>query len=174
MNTNLINGLLQLGLTTGLFAWLYFGAVSPAVHQWIATQKASKAKSVEEVLIQLADTVVKGLSVNLAATGADKKAEAIKRVQSGLADKGITVDAQRIADTVERAYQGFAQTDAPAIANAQSAYEERSQAAASQMAAPQSDASATNTGLNPTMGATEPTSTANPVESGAKTNGQPV
>ncbi|GEK28695.1 MULTISPECIES: phage holin, LLH family [Furfurilactobacillus] len=182
MNSNFWNDLLTLGVVTGLFSWFYFGLLSPAVHQWIATQNASKAKQVEELLITLADTAVRGLSVNLAATGADKKAEAVKRVNSALLAKGINVDTQRIADTVERSFQGFAQTNAPALANAQSAYERQSASAAAQLSAAQSaDSVATSapTGLNPTMGATAPSSTASPLtsnapESGATTNGQSV
>ncbi|WP_421016689.1 phage holin, LLH family [Furfurilactobacillus cerevisiae] len=188
MNSNFWNDLVTLGVVTGLFSWLYFGLLSPAVHQWIATQNASKAKQVEELLITLADTAVRGLSVNLAATGADKKAEAVKRVNSALLAKGINVDTQRIADTVERSFQGFAQTNAPALANAQSAYEQQSTVAASQMAAAQSgdvsvaesvatsapaELNPNNVGSNVSQAPVSPL-TSNAPESGATTNGQSV
>lgn len=172
MNTNInINDVVAWLISSGFLLAAYFKVFSPMVHQWIATQNASKAKRVEELLITLADTAVRGLSVNLAATGADKKAEAVKRVNSALLDKGIDVDNQRIEDTVERSFQGFAQTNAPALANAQSAYAKQSAAAASQMAAVQSDTDSTadsvtasaTAGLNPTLGATAPASTASPI-----------
>lgn len=164
-------------ISSGFLLAAYFKVFSPMVHQWIATQNASKAKQVEELLITLADTAVRGLSVNLAATGSDKKAEAVKRVNSALLDKGISVDNQRIADTVERSFQGFAQTNAPALANAQSAYEQQSAAAASTMAAAQSvSATPTSVTVDPTGGsyAASQAAAQSAVESGATTNGQSV
>ncbi|MGV0167590.1 phage holin, LLH family [Furfurilactobacillus sp. WILCCON 0119] len=110
-----INDVVTWLLASGLFTWAYFGLLSPMLHQWVATQKASKGRQVEELLLNLADTAVQGLATNYNMTGATKKSAAVQRVNKALADKGINVDDQRVQDTVERAYQAFAQTDAPAI-----------------------------------------------------------
>ncbi|GAB6091802.1 phage holin, LLH family [Furfurilactobacillus curtus] len=116
MNLHLnINDVVTWLLASGFLFALYFKVLSPAAHQWIATQKASKAKQVEEVLLNLADTAVQGLSTSYNMTGSVKKQEAVAKVNKALSDKGISIDPDRVSDSVERAYQAFAQTNAPAV-----------------------------------------------------------
>lgn len=187
MNTKIIDTLINSGAFIGSVAWIYLNSLLPFFRQKIAEQKMSKLKVTEELLADLSEVIVKGVSVNTSATGADKKEEAVRQLTAQAQNKGITLTHDQANNHIEGAYQGFAQTNAPALANAQSAYEKQSAAAVSQMAAVQSaDSSAAESvaasapaGLNPTMGVTAPTSTASPItsqaiEGEATNNGQSV
>lgn len=188
MNTSIIDTLINSGALVGVFAWIYLKSVLPLIRQQIAKQKASKLKVIESLLADQSETIVKGLSVNTGATGADKKEEAVRQLIALAQDKDIPLTHEQANNHIEGAYQGFAQTNAPALSNAQSAYEQQSASAAAQLSAAQSaDSSAAESvatsapaGLNPnnvgSNASQAPVSplTSNAPESGATTNGQSV
>lgn len=110
-----LNDIVAWLIASGFLFAAYFKVLSPAAHQWIATQKASKARQIEELLINLADTAVQAMSTFYDTRGGVKKKAAIDKVNKALADKGISIDDSRVSDAVERAVQQFYTTDAPAV-----------------------------------------------------------
>lgn len=108
---NNVNDVFSWLQSTGIVAFLI--AVLPATYKLfkplmakkIATEKNTHVKQALEVGQSLADAIVPEMAIMVALSKSDRRTEAIRFVDTKLAERGLDLDLDTIAALVEKAYQ---------------------------------------------------------------------